>query len=102
MTINNSEKLHIVEERKSIMKKLYVFCVLLITALVACDLNTNPQSNEETNTPIVTGSDQDSSKLLFVAIWTDGDTSFYLNSPEYNRTIQDTLIHIRAQKMIGS
>lgn len=81
------------------MKKLYILGILFVVILIACDFGSDSQGNNDTDTLIVTSSEDDSSQILFGAIWTDGDTSFYLDSPVYNRTIDDTLIHfIRKDK----
>lgn len=78
------------------MKRLYLFCILFAAVLIACDFGNNPQNNEPSGNSQddpTNCSDPDSSELLFVAHWVCDDTMFYLDSPEYNRTLNDTVIH---------
>jgi hypothetical protein len=83
------------------MKKLYLFCILLVATLIACDFGSNPQNNNTQENEPSGCSEQDSSEMLFVAIWICNDTMFYLDSPEYNRTLDDTVIHFASKDEHG-
>lgn len=85
-----------------IMKKLSVFCILLIIAFISCDFGNNPENNNsepQSNHPQhVEPADPDSFAVLYAANWVCDDIRFYITVPVYDNTIRDTVSSIYFQK----